>query len=180
MFAFILVRTIYVLEQAFKIGSVLIALLFSVLCPAQEYFTYHYQWRAAKFRPPMLSAQGLWAGGIFIVPHLLWHGASVFPVSSEGPPHSIASFDSQGDAEDLFLPWSSFSRVLRHARRCWGSILTRILAEKIGSVGWYHFNKRTPYKCVFSSFHLMTSVGIYLWVHFIHGQGDVINVKVTN
>jgi hypothetical protein len=25
-------------------------------------------------------------GGIFIVPHLLWHGASVFPVSSEGPP----------------------------------------------------------------------------------------------
>ena len=27
-------------------------------------------------------------GGIFIVPHLLWHGASVFPVSSEGPPHS--------------------------------------------------------------------------------------------
>jgi hypothetical protein len=26
-------------------------------------------------------------GGIFIVPHLLWHGTSVFPVSSEGPPH---------------------------------------------------------------------------------------------
>jgi hypothetical protein len=24
-------------------------------------------------------------GGIFIVPHLLWHGTSVFPVSSEGP-----------------------------------------------------------------------------------------------
>jgi hypothetical protein len=26
-------------------------------------------------------------GGIFIVPHLLWHGDSVFPVSTEGPPH---------------------------------------------------------------------------------------------
>jgi hypothetical protein len=28
-------------------------------------------------------------GGIFIVPHLLWHGASFFPVSSEGPPHLV-------------------------------------------------------------------------------------------
>jgi hypothetical protein len=39
-----------------------------------------------KFKP-MLSAQGLWAGGVFIVPHLLWHGVLVFPVSSEGPPY---------------------------------------------------------------------------------------------
>jgi hypothetical protein len=44
-------------------------------------------------------------GGIFIVPHLLWHGTSVFPVSSEGPPHL----------------------VLRYKRGCGGSILTRIL-----------------------------------------------------
>jgi hypothetical protein len=36
------------------------------------------------------------------VPHLLWHGALVFPVSSEGPPHLVASHDTQGDAEDLF------------------------------------------------------------------------------
>jgi hypothetical protein len=43
-------------------------------------------------------------GGIFIVPHLMRHGASVFHVSSEGPPHSIASYNSQGYAEDLFLP----------------------------------------------------------------------------
>jgi hypothetical protein len=35
-------------------------------------------------------------GGNFIVPHLLWHGASVFPVSSEGPPHSVASYDTRG------------------------------------------------------------------------------------
>jgi hypothetical protein len=46
-------------------------------------------------------------GGIFIVPHLLWHGTSVFPVSSEGP--------------------APFSRLLRHTRGCGGSILTRIL-----------------------------------------------------
>ena len=30
--------------------------------------------------------------GIFLVSHLLWHGASVFPVSSEWPPHSITSY----------------------------------------------------------------------------------------
>ena len=40
-------------------------------------------------------------GGIFIVRHLLWHGASVFPVLSEWPPHSVASYDTHGDAEDL-------------------------------------------------------------------------------
>jgi hypothetical protein len=41
-------------------------------------------------------------GGIFIVPHLLWHGTSVFPVSSEGPSHPVASYDTRGDVEDLF------------------------------------------------------------------------------
>jgi hypothetical protein len=40
--------------------------------------------------------------GIFIVPHLLWHGASVFPVSSKGTPHSVASYDTRGDVEDLY------------------------------------------------------------------------------
>jgi hypothetical protein len=41
-------------------------------------------------------------GGIFTVPHLLWHSASVFPVSSEGSPHSVASYDTQRDVENLF------------------------------------------------------------------------------
>jgi hypothetical protein len=41
-------------------------------------------------------------GGIFIVPHLLWHSTLVFPVSSEGPPHLVASYDTRGDMEDLF------------------------------------------------------------------------------
>jgi hypothetical protein len=45
-------------------------------------------------------------GGIFIVPHLLWHGTSVFLVSSEGLPHSVASYDTQEDVEDLFQPGS--------------------------------------------------------------------------
>jgi hypothetical protein len=46
--------------------------------------------------------------GIFIVLHLLCHKASVFPVSSERPPHFIASCDMQGDAENLIQ-----TRVLR-------------------------------------------------------------------
>jgi hypothetical protein len=62
---------------------------------------HHCRWRSAKFRP-MLGAQGLWAGGIFIMPHLLWHRASVFQVSSEGSPHSVASYDTRGDVDDLF------------------------------------------------------------------------------
>jgi hypothetical protein len=41
-------------------------------------------------------------GGIFIVPHLLWHGTSVFQVSSKGPPRLVAPFDTRGDVEDLF------------------------------------------------------------------------------
>jgi hypothetical protein len=41
-------------------------------------------------------------GRIFIVPHLLWHGASVLPVSPEGPPHLVASYDTKGDMENLF------------------------------------------------------------------------------
>jgi hypothetical protein len=58
-------------------------------------------------------------GGIFIVLHLLWHGTSVFPVSFEGPPHLITSYDSHGDAEDLHSypdpHGSPFNRLLRHA-----------------------------------------------------------------
>jgi hypothetical protein len=50
-------------------------------------------------------------GGMFIMPYLLWHGVSVFPVLFEGPPHSITLYDMQGESEDLFLPGSS--RVLK-------------------------------------------------------------------
>jgi hypothetical protein len=38
-------------------------------------------------------------GGIFIVPHLAVTRDLGF---SEGPPHSVASYDTRGDVEDLF------------------------------------------------------------------------------
>jgi hypothetical protein len=65
---------------------------------------YHYRWRTAKFRP-MLGAQGLWAEGI------LSCLTSVSPVSSEGPPYSVASYDTQVDVEDLFLPGLIYSSI---------------------------------------------------------------------
>jgi hypothetical protein len=40
------------------------------------------------------SSRAFEQGGIFIVPHLLWHGTSAFPVSSEGLPHAVASYDT--------------------------------------------------------------------------------------
>jgi hypothetical protein len=51
-------------------------------------------------------------GGIFIVPHLLWHGTSVFPVSSEGSPQSVASYDTWGCGGSILIriltvPWRS-------------------------------------------------------------------------
>jgi hypothetical protein len=57
--------------------------------------------RIKKIRP-MLGVQSFEQEGVFIVPHLLRHGTSVFPVSSEGPPHSVAFYDTKGDVADLF------------------------------------------------------------------------------
>jgi hypothetical protein len=51
-------------------------------------------------------------GENFIAPHPLWHGASVFPVSSKEPPYSDSSYDTQWVAEDLFLPESQYYVIL--------------------------------------------------------------------
>jgi hypothetical protein len=51
--------------------------------------------------------------GIFIVPQLLWHGTSVFPVSSEGLPHSVASYDTRG-------VWRIYSNPDPHGVLCAG------------------------------------------------------------
>jgi hypothetical protein len=44
-----------------------------------------------------LALRAFEQGGIFIVRHLLWHGDSVFSVSSEGQPHLVAYYNTQGD-----------------------------------------------------------------------------------
>jgi hypothetical protein len=57
-------------------------------------------------------------GGILIVPHLLWHGPSVFLVSSEVPPHLVAFYDTQGNVEISFSPGSSWVWPVRARSVC--------------------------------------------------------------
>jgi hypothetical protein len=65
---------------------------------------YHCRCRAAKSRP-MLGAQGLWAGMDLyratpaVTRDLNFSGL----MRSEGPSHSVTSYDTQGDLENLFL-----------------------------------------------------------------------------
>ena len=66
---------------------------------------HHYRWRAAKFRP-MLGAQGLRAGRDFY---------RATPAVTRGLGFS-----------GLIRMTTPFSRLLRHARGCWGPILSRI------------------------------------------------------
>ena len=51
----------------------------------------HYWWMAANFRP--LLATCLKQGGLFIVPHLLWHGAIVNTISSKGKLRIVTSYN---------------------------------------------------------------------------------------
>jgi hypothetical protein len=97
--------------------NILIDWLFIVLRPAQEYL----------YGDVTITGEGLQnldlcsalrafeQGGIFIVPHLLWHGASVYPVSSD-------------------------QCLLRHTRGCGGPILTRVLTGCYHNIDCIHRN----------------------------------------
>jgi hypothetical protein len=104
------------LPQLQELDVFLIDWLFKVLRLAQEFFTY----MKVTIAGERLQNLGICSAlrvfeqkRNFIVPHLLWHGASVFPVSSEGPPHSVASYDTQRvwriflTGRDVFL-WSEY------------------------------------------------------------------------
>ena len=60
--------------------------------------------RTAKFRSLFGAAYGFRERGIFMVPHLLRHGASCFPVSTDGPPHSVALHDKHRVLRAYFKP----------------------------------------------------------------------------
>jgi hypothetical protein len=62
---------------------------------------HQYQWKVANLGL-YLALRAFEQGGSCSVPNLLWHRAPVFLVSSKGPPHSVASHDTQADVEDLF------------------------------------------------------------------------------
>jgi hypothetical protein len=56
------------------------------------------RWRAEKFRP-MLGVQGLWAGRDLYRATPAATRDLGFSSLSEGPPHSVASYDTRGDVE---------------------------------------------------------------------------------
>jgi hypothetical protein len=91
-----------------------------------------------------LTLRAFEQGGIFIIPHLLWHRVSVFPVSSEGPPHSVALMIRKRMWRIYSNPdphRSPFSCLLRHTRGYGGPILTRILTGRYEMNSWYIFKK---------------------------------------
>jgi hypothetical protein len=66
--------------------------------------------------------------GTFIVPHLMWHGASFVPVSSGSIKSPLTTRNGMLESySNSDLHGSPFSRLLRHARECWEPILTWIL-----------------------------------------------------
>jgi hypothetical protein len=79
----------------------LIDWIFTVSHPAQDFLLiqrwHRCQWKLQKVSIcPMLRT--FEQKGMFMMPKLLWHGA----FTSEEPPHLVASYDTQGDANDLF------------------------------------------------------------------------------
>jgi hypothetical protein len=60
-------------------------------------------------------------GAIFIVPHVLWHGASDFLVSSEGPPHSFPLTTHKG-------MWRIYSNPDPHG---FGNVTVEMYCNKI-------------------------------------------------
>lgn len=57
----------------------------------------------------------------FIVPLLIWHGASFFPVSSEGKPNSFLSYDKQGILRTYSYPYPNefFSQRCNRSDLSW-------------------------------------------------------------
>jgi hypothetical protein len=62
---------------------------------------HHCRWRAAKFRP-MLGAQGIWAGRDLYRATPAVARDLGFSGLIQGLPHSVTSYDTHGDADDLF------------------------------------------------------------------------------
>jgi hypothetical protein len=117
----------------------------------------------------------------YVLSFCLWHGTSVFLVSSEGLPHSVASYDTRGDMEDLFYqsPFTTHkgmrktysnpdphgpptTRLLRHTRGCGGPILTRILTGLLDGnhkLGWLlsisYTSCREITKAAFCRYHIL-------------------------
>jgi hypothetical protein len=75
----------------------------------------------------MLGVQAFEHGGIFIVPHLLLYGASVFQPHPENQSPLKKRSGMLRIYPNLDPHGFPFICLMRHARRCWEPILTKIL-----------------------------------------------------
>lgn len=57
--------------------------------PSLIWRRHHYLWKCRS----MVGTYDLWSESDFLVLQLLWHGVSDFALSSERPPHLVASYD---------------------------------------------------------------------------------------
>jgi hypothetical protein len=117
---------------------------------------------------PCSAFRALEQWGIFIVSHhLLWHGTSVFPVSSEGPPHLVAftthmrmwsvysNPDPHGSPFSRLLHTQGNSNLVPYGDSVWKTVLSE------QSVWW----SISPLR-VINSFHVL----------FVGGRPDRIRV----
>ena len=75
-------------------GCMLVGCIFFNAQPENITFmwrSHHWRLMAAKFNWKTVKPKKF--RGTFIVPHLLWHGVSVFAVSHAGPPHLVSLYD---------------------------------------------------------------------------------------
>jgi hypothetical protein len=144
--AFISSRTLLILDRTTTsiftrtnfskyVPWVLIDWLFTVLRPTQYWRIFHLYGdvtitgEGLKIFGLCSTLRAFEQGKIFIVPHLLWQGTSVFPVSSKGPPYSVTFYDTQGGVEDSILIrilTGPHSVASSDTRGCGGPILTLI------------------------------------------------------
>jgi hypothetical protein len=118
---------------------------------------HHRRWRAAKFRP-LLGAQGLWAG------------RDLYRATPAVTQH--LSFSG------LIWRTAPFSRLLRHTRGCGGSVLTRILTDRMPKMVFI-FNCISISKCsigICADYRQMIFVPLQVYLLYFITQRNNINV----
>jgi hypothetical protein len=110
--------------------------LFTVPRPAEEFFT-DMETSPLQAKRWKIYAFARSSGPLFIVPHLLWHGASVFRVSSKGPPHLVASYNTQEDPHGSWVQYENDAHTHCHLKKFYNQVYLRSAICKIANQIWW-------------------------------------------